>query len=263
MANIKGQALDREIYIYSTREGSDGDPVDSHQSVVEAVESSIGFPESVAASSNTGSFNLISLFKRFLTLFSTVDTNVNNINSKLPTLGAKTTSQSLSVTLASDQSALPVSIASIPLATDAATATNQTAGNSSLSNINSKLPTLGTKTTENSLPVVLASDQPRRTVSMTAITLSAVSGDQTILTPTSGKSLQIFNVVLSNSTAATAFILKQGTTGQGQTNLTGTITAFDAALDFPEPLGLAVNRSFVINLPSSGTLRGYVTWREE
>lgn len=126
------------------------------------------------------------------------------------------------------------------------------------------LPTSrGTKTSANSVPVVLASDQVRRTVSMVPINLSAVSGDQTIFTPTAGKSLQIFNVVLSNSTTATAFILKQGTTGQGQTNLTGTITAFDAALDFPEPLGLAVDRSFVINLPSSGTLRGYVALREE
>lgn len=319
MANIKAQATDRDIFIYSTREGSDGDPIDSHQSVVEAVETSVGLPNSVVASTNTGSFSLISLFKRFLNLFSTVDTNVADLNTKLPTLGVKTTAQSLSVTLASNHSTLPVSISSIPLALDSATATNQTTTNNSLSSINSKLPTLGTKTaaqslpvtlasdqsaiavlissiplasdaatatnqintnsslssinnklpalgvktSENSLPVVIASNQPSRTVSMSAINLNAVSGDQTILTPTSGKSLQIFNIVLNNSTTATSFILKQGTTSQGQTNLTGTVTAFDYAGDFAEPLGLAVNRSFVINLPRSGTLSGYVTWREE
>lgn len=181
-------------YLRSNRQNTDLDPAVSNEDLL----NSLGQPADAEASSNTGAFALISLFKRLL----------NTALAGLPT-------------------------------------------------------SLGTKTKANSLPVVLASDQPRRTVSMAAIALSAVSGDQTILTPTSGKSLQIFNIVLSNPSTATAFILKQGTTGQGQTNLTGTITAYDYAGDFAEPLGLAVDRSFVINLPSSGTLRGYVTWREE
>lgn len=202
MGHIKAKNADgTNFYMYSTKPGTLADPALSQESIVDRLDTLntvVGQTSSTEASSNTGTFPLISLLKRLL-----------------------------NTTLA----ALPVS--------------------------------RGSKASADSLAVVLASDQVRRTVSMVPINLSAVSGDQTIFTPTAGKSLQIFNVVLSNSTTATAFILKQGTTGEGQLNLTGTITAFDAALDFPEPLGLAINRSFVINLPSSGTLRGYVTLREE
>lgn len=202
MGHIKAKNADgTDFYMYSTKPGTLTEPALSQESIVDRLDTLntvVGQTSSTEASSNTGTFSLVALFKRLL-----------------------------NTTLA----ALPVS--------------------------------RGSKASADSLAVVLASDQVRRTVSMAAINLNAVSGDQTILTPTSGKSLQIFNIVLNNSTTATSFILKQGTTSQGQTNLTGTVTAFDYAGDFAEPLGLAVNRSFVINLPNSGTLSGYVTWREE
>lgn len=181
-------------YLRSNRQNTNTDPAVSNEDLL----NSLGQPADAEASSNTGAFALISLFKRLL----------NTALAGLPT-------------------------------------------------------SLGVKAKANSLSVVLASDQPRRTVSMAAIALSAVSGDQTILTPTSGKSLQIFNIILSNPSTATAFILKEGTSGQGQASLTGTITAYDYAQDFPEPLGLAVGKSLVITLPATGSLSGSVTWREE
>jgi hypothetical protein len=122
---------------------------------------------------------------------------------------------------------------------------------------------LGQKTSSASLPVVLASNQPSQPVTMTGISLLGVSGDQTIISPTAGKALRIYNLVLSNTTTLTSFALRSGTSGQGQVNLTSAIAAYDYAGDFSPPLGLPVDRSFVINLPSSGSLTGYVTWREE
>jgi len=122
---------------------------------------------------------------------------------------------------------------------------------------------LGQKTSAASLPVVIASNQPSQPVTMTPITLSSVSGDQTIVSPTAGKALRIYSIVLSNPSAATSFILKSGTAAQGQTTLSSTIVAHDYAGDFKHPLGLLADRSLVINLPVSGSLSGYVTWREE
>lgn len=181
-------------YLRSNRQNTNLDPAVSNEDLL----NSLGQPADAEASSNTGAFALISLFKRLL----------NTALAGLPTaLG------------------------------------------------------IGTKST--SVPVVLASDQPSRPISMSAISLSAVSGDQTILTPSSGKSLHIFSLLLTNSATATTFILKQGTTGQGQSNLTGTITVFDYAQDFSTPIGLATNKSFVVNLPTTGTLNGFVAWREE
>jgi hypothetical protein len=56
----------------------------------------------------------------------------------LVTLGQKTMSSSLPVTLASDQGAVPVSASSLPLPAGASTSANQTTANASLSSIDSK-----------------------------------------------------------------------------------------------------------------------------
>lgn len=64
------------------------------------------------------------------------NTALSAISGQLPaTLGQKAMGQSLSVTMASDQSALPISAASLPLPTGAATAANQATGNTSLANL--------------------------------------------------------------------------------------------------------------------------------
>lgn len=97
--------------------------------------------------------------------------SLSAINSKTLTAGQKTMANSYPVTIASDQSALPVtgtfwqatqpvSVSSLPLPAGAATSANQTTGNGTLSAISGQLPaTLGQKTSANSEAVVLASDQ--------------------------------------------------------------------------------------------------------
>jgi hypothetical protein len=79
---------------------------------------------------------------------------------RINTLGQKTMAASTPVTLASDQSTLPISAASLPLPTGAATAALQTTGNASLASIDAGIPTaLGQTTMANSMPVVFATDQ--------------------------------------------------------------------------------------------------------
>ena len=78
-----------------------------------------------------------------------LDTTVQSIVAWLTaSTGSKTTANSVSVTVASDQT-VPVSVASLPLPSGAATSSNQsttntllTSGNSSLTSIDSKIPTL-------------------------------------------------------------------------------------------------------------------------
>jgi hypothetical protein len=91
-------------------------------------------------------------------------TDINANTSHLPAaLGQTTMSASLPVALASDQSALPVSAASLPLPAGAATSANQTSEITELTAINTNtehLPAaLGQTTMSASLPVTMASDQ--------------------------------------------------------------------------------------------------------
>lgn len=65
---------------------------------------------------------------------------LGTINTKLPaSIGAKASSASLPVVLATDQATLPVSAASLPLPAGAATSANQTTGNTSLGNIDADI----------------------------------------------------------------------------------------------------------------------------
>jgi hypothetical protein len=100
-----------------------------------------------------------------------LDATLSSMSAKLPaTLGQKTMANSMACVLPSDQSAIPVtgtfwqatqpvSAASLPLPTGAATSALQTTGNTSLSSIDGKLGSLGQKAMSGSAPVVLASDQ--------------------------------------------------------------------------------------------------------
>lgn len=166
------------------------------------------------------------------------------ISGQLPaTLGQKAMAASLPVTLASDQSALPVTVvnfpatqaitaASLPLPTGAATAAAQTAGNTSLANIDAdigaigdvaaaaegtgnysiiagikrallnwasllaRIPaSLGQKNMAGSLPVVLASDQSALSVSLPSM------GATTIPANTSLDARRFSNVEFVPSTA--------------------------------------------------------------
>lgn len=82
------------------------------------------------------------------------------IGAKLGTLGQKNMAGSAPVVFASDQSTLPVSAASLPLPSGAATAANQATEIASLASIDAGIPAgLGQTTMAASMPVVLASNQ--------------------------------------------------------------------------------------------------------
>lgn len=80
------------------------------------------------------------------------------LGSTAPTVGQKTSADSLPVVLASDQPDVPVSVASLPLPAGAATEATL-ATRLADATFTARVNTLGQKTSANSTPVVLASDQ--------------------------------------------------------------------------------------------------------
>src|SRR3990167_8594456 len=71
------------------------------------------------------------------------DVNLTEVGGTTVSLGQKAMTASIPVVLSSDQSAVPVSVSSLPLPTGAATAARQDTGNTSLSSIDGKVPSLG------------------------------------------------------------------------------------------------------------------------
>jgi hypothetical protein len=112
-----------------------------------------------------------------------IATSTANIDSKTPALGQALAAASVPVVLTAAQvstltpqtdaltdtqlraSAVPVSAASLPLPTGAATSAKQDTGNTSLASIDGKLGSLGQKTMAGSAPVTIASDQSALPVS--------------------------------------------------------------------------------------------------
>lgn len=114
----------------------------------------------------------------------TLNTNLTEVGGAAISLGQKTSAASLPVVIASDQSTLPISAASLPLPTGAATSALQTTGNSSLSTISGQLPaSLGQKLSAASMSVVVASDD---TVAVSAVSLPLPSGAATSALQTTG-----------------------------------------------------------------------------
>lgn len=102
------------------------------------------------------------------------EATLSAINAKLGTLGQKAMAGSAPVVIASDQSTLPVSAASLPLPTDAATETT-------LSALNGKFGSLGQKAMAGSAPVVIASDQSTLAVSAASWPLPTGAATETTL----------------------------------------------------------------------------------
>lgn len=94
------------------------------------------------------------------------DVNLLDVGGVAITLGQKAMAASLPVVIASDQSTLAISAASLPLPAGASTSALQTSGNASLTSIDGKLNSLGQKAMAASVPVVIASDQSTLTVSV-------------------------------------------------------------------------------------------------
>jgi len=92
---------------------------DTGNTALTSLNTAIGAPADTAATTDTGTFSLIALFKRLLGKFPTL------VTGRWPVDGSGVTQ--------------PVSLSSVPLATDAATATNQATANTSLSNIDADL----------------------------------------------------------------------------------------------------------------------------
>lgn len=110
--------------------------------------------------------------------------NVTTMSAKIPTsLGIKTAANSLSIAPASDaafpvtgtffQGTQPISAASLPLPTGAATSAIQTTQQSSLTSIDSKTPALGQALAAASVPVVLTAAQ---LTTLTPLSTVAVTG---------------------------------------------------------------------------------------
>jgi len=89
----------------------------------------------------------------------TANASLSSIDTKTPALGQAAMAASTPVVIASNQTDVPISAASLPLPTGAATAANQTTGNNSLASIDTKLPAQGQAAMAASVPVVIANNQ--------------------------------------------------------------------------------------------------------
>jgi len=135
--------------------------------VADGADVAFGSKDDAAATSDSGSFTFISLFKRALASLTSVISAITTMSGKLPSsLGSQTSVSSLSVTLASDQTSVPVSLS------DYATATHQSTLITAVTEIDGKLPgSVGQKTMALSLPVVVSSDQSTLPISAAALPL--------------------------------------------------------------------------------------------
>lgn len=135
------------------------------------------------------------------------NSNLSSIDSKIPS--GLTIS---STRLLTDNSGVtqPISAVSLPLALDAATATNQVTGNSTLNTISGKLPTLGQKNSAGSISVVLSSDQSTIAITPASDISPAVQNittrDITTL-PITGANGQVFSVGSATANSFAAFSL--------------------------------------------------------
>lgn len=105
-----------------------------------------------------------------------IEADIEAMSAKLPaTLGAKTIANSLSINVASDQT-VPVSAASLPLPSGAATLAEQQTQTTAISAINTKTPALGQTVMASSSPVVIASNQSSIPVSVTSAPSTETTG---------------------------------------------------------------------------------------
>lgn len=100
----------------------------------------------------------------------------------------------------------------------------------------------------------------QETANMSAVSFST-SGDQTIITPAANKALRISEICLT-AASLVAVRFREGTTVQGQTNLSGAFSVIDYVSSFSRAIALAANKSFVINSASAVAINGYVCWWE-
>lgn len=112
--------------------------------IASETKNAVGNKSESAAATDTGTFSLISLFKRLLSRITTlVPANLTVASTRLLVDGSGVTQPvSGTVTANAGTGTFAVSAASLPLPTGAATSANQTTANTSLSNIDTKIPSL-------------------------------------------------------------------------------------------------------------------------
>lgn len=111
------------------------------------IRDAIGAAADAAATSDSGSFSLLAFVKRAAANWTTLLARIPAlVSGRMPVDGSGVTQ--------------PVSVASLPLPSNAATSGNQTTANTSLGSIDGKLPTPGQKAAAGSISVVLSSDGP-------------------------------------------------------------------------------------------------------
>jgi hypothetical protein len=162
-----------------------------------------------------------------------------------------------------------VSAASLPLPAGASTSALQTTGNSSLSSIDSKLPTVGQKTMAGSQPVVIASDQSAITVTSTvatratysaaasSLTVAASATDIFTITGSASRTVRILRISLSAWKTAVSseqiLLIKRSTANSGGTSATLTAVPHDST----NAAATATVRSYTAN-PTLGTAVGTI-----
>jgi len=110
-----------------------------------------------------------------------LDATLSTLSAKFGSIGQQTMAASTPVVIASNQSAIPISAASLPLPTGASTSANQTTANSSLSSIDTKL-TAPLSTQGSAASGTANSGNPIKIGAVYNSTLSAVtSGNRTDL----------------------------------------------------------------------------------
>ena len=118
---------------------------------------------------------------------------------RINTLGQKIMDASTPVTIASDQSTLPISAASLPLPAGAATAANQATEIASLASIDAGIPAaLGQTTMSASMPVTIASNQSALPVSQSgswAVSVNNAAGAGAVNIQDGGNSITVDGIV--------------------------------------------------------------------
>lgn len=156
----------------------------------------------------------------------------------------------------------PISAASLPLPAGAATSALQTAGNTTLTAISGQLPaTLGSKTSANSLAVVIASDQtvPISAVSLPLPTGAATSALQTAgnttLTTISGQLPTTLGAKTSAQSLSVVLATDDTIPVSGPLSTTGTLTSVSASVTTVSLLASNSNRKgFVLFNDSTAIL---------
>lgn len=164
------------------------------------------------------------------------------------------------------QSTQPVSASSLPLPTGASTSSLQTTGNTSLASIDTKLNSLGQKTSVNSMPVVIASDQSAIPVSGTITTSPNVNvhdGSGTTINSTSNAlNVDVTNTVPVTGTffqstqpvSATSLPLPTGAaTSALQTTGNTALSTINTTLGTPFQAGGSIGNTSFIATQGTGT----------